>query len=252
MKTHIQIFIMIVLTASLYCQNSNAEVEQSIGSYIKGKLVNPSTVPVEGAGLVKVFRTKKRPYGSYELVTIIQTIASEIATQFPKKDRLQIGDVANLKGGTLGKHKSHQNGLDADIVYYRKNGLEQNPDWAGSYVEKFVVKGKITENFDLERNWKAFTKLASFPQVERVFVDIAIKKNFCKLYGKNADAISQQALRMMRPAALHHDHMHVRITCPKGSPKCVPQPPVAAGNGCSSQQMQMDLMESRLEEGEGC
>jgi len=248
MKTHILVLIALVISASV-CR---ADVEQSVGYYTKGKLVNPSALPLEDIGLIKVFRSKQRPYGSFEILTIIKTVAQEIAKQFPKKDRLQIGDIANLKGGTLGRHKSHQNGLDADIVYYRKNGLEQNPDWAGPYVEKFVVKGKVTENFDVERNWKALQKFASFQQVERIFVDLAIKKNFCKLYAKNTDELSQQALRIMRPAPLHHDHMHVRIACPKGSTRCTPQDPVASGNGCSSQQMEMDLLEARIEEGDGC
>ncbi len=248
MKTHILIVITSVICASL----SYAGIEQSIRYYTNGNLVNPTTIQPEAPGLVKIRRTKDRTYSTRELATMIGTIAHEVAQKYPGRDRLQIGDVANAKGGTIGQHKSHRNGLDADIVYYRKNNKEQDPFWAGNYVEKFVKKGKLTENFDTERNWQLLTKLASFPQVERVFVDIGIKRALCAIHVNNRDPIAQQALRIMRPASLHDDHMHVRITCPPGSPRCMAQNPPAPGNGCGNNRMELDLLESILEEETGC
>lgn len=248
MKLHILIIITSVISTSI----SFAGIEQSIKYYTNGSLVNPTVIPQTALGLLKIRTPRDRTYATRELSTILVNIAGEIAQEHPKRDRLQIGDVANRKGGTIGQHKSHRNGLDADVVYYRKNNKEQDPVWTGSYVEKFVRSGKVTENFDLERNWKVFMKLASFPQVERVFVDIAIKKAFCKLHGGSSDPMAIQALRIMRPAKLHDDHMHIRITCPPGSPRCVSQNPTAPGTGCGGNRMELDLLESMLEEAQGC
>lgn len=250
MKLHNMLFIITSVICASIC---NAGVEQSIRYYTNGSLINPTRVPATSPGLVKIRTPRDRGYATYELTTILSTVAGEMAQTYPRRDRLQIGDVANARGGSIGQHKSHRNGLDADVVYYRRNNKEQDPQWSGNYIEKFVKKGKVTENFDLERNWKLFTKLASFPQVERVFVDIGIKRAFCNMYANSRDPIAQQALRIMRPARLHDDHMHIRITCPPGSPRCVAQNPTAPGTGCGGNRMELDLMESILEEeAHGC
>lgn len=248
MKLHILILITSVISASL----SFAGIEQSVGYYTQGRLVNPSSLPAEGDGFIKIRRPRVRGFASSELNTMIQVVAQEVRQSFPNRDRLQIGDVANQKGGTLGKHKSHQNGLDADIVYYRTNNKEQDPNWAGGYVEKFVRGGAVTANFDQDRNWELLKKLASFPQTERIFVDYAIKKTFCSKYSKSTDPVAQEALRIMRPAKLHDDHMHVRIQCPPGSTRCKRQEPPAPGNGCNPINMEIDLMINDFEEESGC
>jgi penicillin-insensitive murein endopeptidase len=251
MKLHILILVAVVLFASVFSESSRAEVEQSVRFYTAGSLVNPSTLPLEGVGLLKVFDYRNRRYGTFEMINMIQTVAMEMATEFPKRERLQIADVANFKGGSLGKHKSHQNGLDADIIYYRKNGFEQSPSAMG-FVEKFVSKGRVSSNFDTDRNWAIINKFASYAQVQRIFVDIAIKKNLCKLYSNSTDPLSRQALRILRPALLHDDHMHVRIGCPTGSTRCISQPLPAPGTGCTPTEMQMDMLDYNLEEGSGC
>ena len=37
----------------------------------------------------------------------------------------------------------------------------------------------------------------------------------------------------VRPWYGHHDHIHVRLSCPADSPNCRKQPPVAGDDGCS-------------------
>lgn len=244
MKLHI---LSIAVLGIIFCLPAEAK-EQAVRFYTKGSLANATAIPLESQGLVKVFRGKNRNYGTEELTRMIYSVAAEISKEFPNRERLQIGDVANKNGGSIGQHKSHQNGLDADIVYYRVDKKEQNPDWNGRYVEKFVKNGAVTANFDTERNWKLLKKFASFYQVERVFVDASIKRKYCSLYKNSKDPLEQQALRMMRPARLHDDHMHIRISCPKSSTRCVSQEPPPPGNGCSKSRMLMDMLEYDFEE----
>lgn len=254
MKIHLLVLAGLISISFGIGSVSLASVEQSINFYTKGSLVNPSNLSNsdEDPGILKVFQSHNRNYGAFEMITMIKTVAQEIAQKYPNKERLQVGDVANFKGGNIGSHKSHQNGLDADIVYYRKNNKEQDPQWNGKYIEKFVIDGKVSPNFDLERNWALLEKLTSYPQVQRIFVDINIKKNLCSLYSKSTDLVAQRILHTLRPAPLHDDHMHIRITCPPTSIHCVSQPPPAVGNGCGFRQMQMDLLETKIEEASGC
>ncbi len=249
MKFYILVVVGVGFLSSL---NVHAK-EQAVRFYTKGSLVNAASLPSETSGLVKVFRNKNRHYGANELIQMVTEVAQEVSQEHPKRDRLQIGDVANKNGGSIGKHKSHQNGLDIDIVYYRNNNREQDPSWMGQYVEKFVKNGAVTSNFDIERNWKLLKKFASFPQVERVFVDLSIKRKFCQLYKNSADPMEQRALHIMRPARLHDDHLHLRISCPEKSTRCVPQNPPPPGNGCGNSRMLLDFLEYDLEEEEhGC
>lgn len=254
MKRHIVILAALMAVSACTGSISFAAVEQAVNFYTKGNLINPSSLSNsdQDSGILKIFQPRHRNYGSFELISMIRTVAQEIAQKYPSRERLQIGDVANLKGGSIGSHKSHQNGLDADVVYFRKNNQEQDPQWIGKYVEKFVKNGKLSPNFDTERNWAFLEKLTSFPQVQRIFVDINIKKNLCALYASSKDLSTQRILRTLRPAPLHDDHMHIRIACPPGSIHCIPQPLPPEGNGCSSHQMEMDLREATMDEATGC
>jgi penicillin-insensitive murein DD-endopeptidase len=68
---------------------------------------------------------------------------------------------------------------------------------------------------------------AEDPEVERIFVNAAIKKELCREAGDN-----RSWLEKVRPWWGHDYHFHVRIRCPADSPDCKPQPPVPAGDGC--------------------
>ena len=74
---------------------------------------------------------------------------------------------------------------------------------------------------------------ASDKRVDRIFVAAAIKIEMCK----SATAADKKWLQKIRPIYGHHDHFHVRLKCPKGSPQCETQSPTVAelsdgGNGC--------------------
>lgn len=216
-------------------ENTQGISEQAIGFYSSGKMMNSLQLPMEGLGFLKIQRPRKRHFATFDLIKVIQTAARIVREDFPQGERLQIGDIANQKGGQCASHKSHQNGLDADIVYYRKNFREMNPEVNATFDESFVKNGKVTENFDIERNWALFAALVSTGRVKRLFVDIAIKKAACEYAvstGLNEEKI--EILRRLRLEALHDDHVHLRITCPNNSPNCQQQLEPPEGSGCES------------------
>ena len=70
---------------------------------------------------------------------------------------------------------------------------------------------------------------AQDPQVERIFVNAAIKKALCATPA--ATALAEQGA-----AYWGHDyHFHVRIACPAGESGCKPQAPPPAGDGCGKE-----------------
>ena len=68
---------------------------------------------------------------------------------------------------------------------------------------------------------------AEDPQVTRIFVNAAIKKEMC-----NEAGTDRAWLAKVRPWWGHAEHFHVRLACPADSPQCKGQPPVPAGDGC--------------------
>src|SRR4051794_11335680 len=70
-----------------------------------------------------------RRWGTQKLFDTAQQIALDYAARFPGSPRLVIGDLSRPKGGSFGSkyggigHGSHQNGLDVDIYYPRRDGL---------------------------------------------------------------------------------------------------------------------------------
>jgi penicillin-insensitive murein DD-endopeptidase len=72
-------------------------------------------------------------------------------------------------------------------------------------------------------------RAASYPALERIFVYPAIKKALCEMASGD-----RSWLRKVRPWWGHHYHFHVRLSCPRGSPGCEPQPPVPADDGCGA------------------
>ena len=70
-------------------------------------------------------------------------------------------------------------------------------------------------------------KAASYPQVERVFVNPAIKKKLCDTWTGDRSLLGK-----VRPIYGHDEHFHIRIHCPPGAAGCKKQAPVAQGDGC--------------------
>src|ERR1700674_2066307 len=71
-------------------------------------------------------------------------------------------------------------------------------------------------------------RAASYPEVERIFVNPAIKKALCKAAGND-----KRWLTKVRPMGGHDYHFHIRIKCPNGG--CEGQKPVDGDDGCGKE-----------------
>lgn len=228
MKNFLASFLLFILF------NGSVFSSESIGFYSKGSLRNAQSVFERGTPIHKLFVARGRLYTSDDMHSLLTTASEFITAQFPDSETLQVGDLSNRNGGLAQGHDSHQNGLDGDIVYLRRDHHVQSPA-APDWDEDFVGTTKPTANFNTERNFALFKELVKTTPVARIFVDVAIKKQLCeyaKSSGELKDPQSIETLRRLRPQDLHRTHFHVRISCPVADRECTPQSAPAKGDGC--------------------
>jgi penicillin-insensitive murein endopeptidase len=72
---------------------------------------------------------------------------------------------------------------------------------------------------------------AADPAVDRVFVNPSVKRALCAGPARRTPWFAR-----VRPWWGHHDHFHVRLTCPEGNPLCTAQepPPAEEDDGCGA------------------
>lgn len=213
---------------------THTEASQSIGSYSAGCIAGANILPLDGQGYEVMRTSRKRYYGHPALIQFIQTLGRNAAEQ--KLGTLLVGDLGQARGGpTPSGHRSHQTGLDVDIwfllPYIAKGALLSESDretWAApSMLDK-------ASNIDFSQWTSAQEKLleiaAQQPEVERIFVNPAIKRELCQ----KSSNIGNGWLRKIRPWWKHDDHFHVRLKCPADNPHCQAQLPVPEGDGCGA------------------
>jgi Penicillin-insensitive murein endopeptidase len=134
----------------------------ALGSPTAGRLVRGVHLPARGAGFVtwdpNLHRSPGRAWrrwGTDRLVRLLLAIAREYRRAHPGARPLLIGDLSRPHGGDFGRqfgyvwHASHQNGLDADVYYPRKDRRRRAPRTAADIdrrlsqdlVDRFVRAG---------------------------------------------------------------------------------------------------------------
>jgi penicillin-insensitive murein endopeptidase len=203
----------------------------AIGYYPRGCLQGGIELPVNGPNWQVMRLSRNRNWGHPELVKFLEKFAPR-AAKATGWNGIMVGDMAQPRGGPLPfGHLSHQIGLDVDIWFmpmpeHRLSKDERENVSAINLVadDWLHVNPKTWTPQDI-----AFIKTAAEqPDVERVLVNAAIKKEICRVEGKN----HLDWMTKVRPWYGHHDHIHVRLKCPADSPNCRKQPPVPGDDGC--------------------
>jgi len=224
-------------------QNSNASVLFSgkklptlgravaIGYYPSGCLQGGVELPITGPTWQVMRVSRNRNWGHPELVNFLEHFAP-IAAKATGWHGILVGDMAQPRGGPLPfGHKSHQIGLDVDIWFMpmpdRLLSKDQRDNISASNL--VAADGKQINR----ENWSsadiAFIRTAAEqPEVERVLVNAAIKKELCRVESND----DKSWMSKVRPWYGHADHIHVRLKCPADSPDCRAQPAVPSGDGC--------------------
>ena len=203
----------------------------AIGYYPRGCLQGGVELPITGATWQVMRVSRNRNWGHPELVKFLERFAP-LAAKATGWRGILVGDMAQPRGGPLPfGHKSHQIGLDVDIWFMpmpdRVLSQEERENISANNLvaaDGKHINSEIWSSADI-----AFIRTAAEqPEVERVLVNAAIKKELCRVEGKN----DKSWMSKVRPWYGHADHIHVRLKCPADSPNCRAQPAVPAGDGC--------------------
>jgi penicillin-insensitive murein endopeptidase len=205
---------------------------RSIGFYSHGCIAGAKALPIDGKTWQVMRLSRNRNWGHPRLIGVLERLSAKAAKRgWPG---LLVGDMSQPRGGPmLTGHASHQVGLDADIW------LTPMPDRKLTRQEREEVSATMVVARDrLDVDPKVWTPAhaaliktaAQEPEVDRIFVNAAIKKALCRTAGQDRDW-----LQKVRPYWGHDYHFHVRIACPEGETACEAQPPVPPGEGCGKE-----------------
>ncbi len=205
----------------------------AIGFYSAGCLAGGEALPVDGSAWQVMRLSRNRNWGHPKLVTVLERFTAKVPkiTGWPG---LLIGDMAQPRGGPMiTGHASHQIGLDADIW------LTPMPNRSLIRAERENMSAVDMVRSDrLDINPEVWTEghvaliraAAKEREVERIFVNPAIKRALCRAAGADRSWLAK-----VRPMWGHNYHFHIRLTCPAGSSACTPQDPVPGGDGCGAE-----------------
>jgi Zinc carboxypeptidase/Penicillin-insensitive murein endopeptidase len=183
---------------------------RSLGVPWAGRLVRGVQLPEEGLTYFTwdpvLKRSPNRPWrrwGSGRLLRMLLRVLADYAMANPDAPRVGIGDLSRPQGGVFDKrfgglgHASHQNGLDVDVYYPRRDRLELRPS-RPSQIDHLLAQDLVTR-----------------------FVRAGAVKAFV---GPRTGLRGPK--RIVQRLVHHDDHVHVRIG---------PDPPVRMRLGRSTQ-----------------
>ena len=129
-----------------------------------GRLVGGVRLPAESDDFVTWDHVHKRSpnpgwrrYGNARLIRMLTRVLVDYQAEHPGAARVVVGDLSRPHGGEFGRrfgppgHASHQNGLDADVYYPRRDGRERPPTarrqidhgLAQDLLDRFVAAGAV-------------------------------------------------------------------------------------------------------------
>jgi len=205
---------------------------RSIGFYTAGCIAGAVALPINGKTWQVMRLSRNRNWGHPKLIAFLERFAPK--AKAAGWNGLLVGDMAQARGGPMRTgHMSHQVGLDADIwltpMPHRELTREEREDMSATMIvrdDRLDVDPKVWTPAHVA----VIRTAAQDPDVERIFVNAAIKKALCR------EATGDRSwLQKVRPWWGHDYHFHVRVGCPKDSPECKAQPETHAGEGCGKE-----------------
>ncbi|MFC5760134.1 penicillin-insensitive murein endopeptidase [Rhizobium sp. GCM10022189] len=204
---------------------------QPIGFYAKGCMTGAEALPADGPTWQAMRLSRNRRWGNPAMIALLEKFSQDAHDRIGWPGIL-VGDIAQPRGGPMfNGHASHQIGLDADVwltpMPSRRMSYEEReslPFTTMLQKDKFLT---VDPRVWSQQRAQLLMLAASYPQVERIFVNPAIKKKMCDTWTGDRTNLGK-----LRPEYGHDSHFHIRLKCPPGAKGCTPQAPVAAGDGC--------------------
>lgn len=202
------------------------------GAY--GILQTGTLLAEKGEGFKRISRAPSS-WGTGFMISLLENASAEISREYPGVV-IGVGGIAKEFGGHFPPHKSHQNGLDADILFVGQT------KW-GSVLDE---NKQVTERFDYEKNWQFWRMLTSQriaaggkvdSIVSMILVAPEIKVALCKWAKDNdllKDPLNLEVMRRVRPTEGHDDHFHIRLRCSPYHSECTWTYGAGKSTGCET------------------
>jgi len=180
------------------------------GSPSRGRL--SGGVGLESSAGLRV-RNSSRSYGMPVTIDALKTSYGKLAAHFAEDTEVLIGDLSLQNGGPMRPHRSHQNGLDADVAYITE-------DCIGGLCRMVVAR---PDNLDVVRQWYVFEDWLRLGLAQYIFMHYDLQKPLYE-YVKQRGATETELRRwfqyprgrnasvgIIRHEAGHANHYHVRF-----------------------------------------
>ncbi|MCB0363513.1 MAG: penicillin-insensitive murein endopeptidase, partial [Bdellovibrionales bacterium] len=166
---------------------------------------------------------RRQNFGSGFLIRFLEKTSQIFQNNLKDSSAILVNAISKKGGGVLGRHSSHQNGLDVDIAYIGESQF-------ASVIDR---NGRLKNDFDLDLNFQYFKLLVDTGYVNRIFIDRRIKNKFCERSKKRRTFEKDSpVLTKLRPYRGHHNHFHLRLVCSPFHSMCRNQV-LPVGTGCS-------------------
>lgn len=197
---------------------------QSLGLPWRGHLQAATRLP---AGEGYLVRRPHRAFGTETTIAHVQHALAAVRRAFPDLHDIAIGDLSAEHGGPISDHRSHQSGRDIDL------GLLFTVKPAG-YPASFVVGTE--ENLHAAANWALLAAFADNSQLDGgasiIFLDYEVQGvlyRWAQAEGIDSEILDKvfqyprgkrASVGLVRHAANHADHFHVRFACASADAEC--------------------------------
>jgi murein endopeptidase len=186
-----------LFVAAVLASAAGADTRRSyaLGEPWDGRLSNGVQLPREGIDHFTWDPVRKqapnrgwRLWGTERLVGTVLSVLAAYHVAHPEAARVGVGDLSRPRGGDFGRrfggigHASHQNGLDVDVYYPRRDSEELAPRRVGE-IDRALAQDLVDR-----------------------FVRVGATKIFV---GPRTGLRGPR--RIVRPLVHHDDHLHVRL-----------------------------------------
>jgi penicillin-insensitive murein endopeptidase len=187
----------------------------------------------DGYIIPQLWQDRGANYGTDEIVAAIRRAAKRVAKEYPG-GVLGVADISRKGGGDSELHRSHENGHDADLIWYAlgEDGKPVPPVdsmptygpglWAKPPHETPGVSfGPFTpRRFDIRRNWALIRALLLDPEIEvqYLFIHARLRRlllDHARDRGEDEELLDRAEALLRQPgdSLPHDDHLHLRIYC---------------------------------------
>jgi penicillin-insensitive murein endopeptidase len=203
-----------------------------IGFYAKGCIAGAEALPINGSTWQVMRLSRNRNWAHPDMVALLERLSAK-AHKDAGWPGMLVGDMSQPRGGPMFTgHASHQAGLDADVWLTPMPNRQLSRNEREEMSAVMMVR---SDRLDVDPNvWTpghltVIRAAAREPNVQRIFVNAAIKKALCREARGDRSWLSK-----VRPMYGHDYHFHIRIKCPAGSSECEGQPQPAESEGCGA------------------